>query len=227
MLLRIFTVFLFLISSTVLKAQFAANIEVLAAYPLYFEKEEIGVTTSRIQKGFRAGAFYCNEVNDQYSLLGGMRFTHHFKTTDSAVIEAYGSQNYDDVFLHGTATSVFNSMIPHFGMQISPNNDLISYRFAIGLGVAWARMLYDLPTYDSLSMQYFNPPWNRTGKYNAERKLVSITPCMMLNFAVNYEFRYFYAYAGLDLTFCFLDYPPTPLGLGIGIYVPFRKILEE
>ena len=103
---------------------------------------------------------------------------------------------------------------------------MIGYRFAAGIGLSWGRALYEFPTYDSLTMGYFNPPWNANGKYNAERKLVAISPCMMFNFAVQYEFKYFYAFGNLDLSYSMGDFPPSPVSIGAGILVPFSKSQE-
>jgi hypothetical protein len=223
----IFLALLFITTGFSLRAQVAVSAEALIAYPFYFKDAETGITTSHFQEGLRGGAYYYNSFDDYVSFVVAANFTHHFTTIDSAVIEA-SDRNYDPVMLHGTAATVFNSLAPQIGLAIkSQNNPLLSYRLTYGIGASWARCLYDLPTYDSLTMQYFNPPWWAAGKYNAERKLFAVRPCMLFNFAVQYEFRYFYAYGNLNLTYSMSDYPPTPLSVGGGILVPLFRNEEH
>ena len=98
--------------------QLAISAEVLLAYPLYFEKTEIGVTTQHLQKGVRAAAYYYMGFEDYVSFIMAVRFTHHFTTIDSATIEGYGRQNYETILLNGSAKTVFNSFIPQFGLNV-------------------------------------------------------------------------------------------------------------
>src|ERR1700751_3112256 len=99
---------LFIVTIIPLKAQIALSAEGLVAYPLYFNKEEIGITSNNLQTGFRMGAYYYARAYSETGFVVGLRFTHHFTTTDSSTIQATG-RNYNDIFLNGSAKTVFNS----------------------------------------------------------------------------------------------------------------------
>lgn len=211
-----------------LKAQFAVSAEVLMARPLYFEQEETGITTRYLQKGFRTTGYYYDDFDADYSYIVSMRYTHHFATTDSAMVEVYNPHTAETFPIYGSAKSVFNSIVPQFGFNFQNfNSSFLSCRFGIGIGASWARALYEFPTYDSLRTRYSNAPWGVTGKYNAERKLVAVRPCMALNFAVQYEFTYFCAYGNLDISYSMGEFPPSPVSIGAGILFPLSMIQKE
>lgn len=217
------TACLVIISIFPLKAQFGLSAELLIANPFYLQSEEIGVTTNHLQKGIRITPCYYSDFGGPLSLVSGLRFTHHFGSTDSAIVQVYGN-NFDHQQLSGSVKCVFNSIIPNVGVNFeSQNSRFLSYTILVGMGAAWGRGLYEFPTYDSLTMEYFNPPWAVTGKYNEERKLVAIRPCMMLNFAVLYELPDFFIFGNADLTYSMGEFPPTPVSIGAGIIFPFVR----
>ncbi|HTF05844.1 MAG TPA: hypothetical protein VK826_17570 [Bacteroidia bacterium] len=208
-----------------MKAQLALSAELLVAYPMYFDREEVGITSDNFQKGFRLGGyFYGGDLDDPFNFVIGFRFTHHFTTTDSAQLDV-SDRNYDHFMIHGTAKTVFNSFVPQLGIWFKGfDNPLLSYRFTLGIGASSARCLYDFPTFDSLTMHYFNPPWYANGRRNEEGKLFAVRPCMGLNFAILYEFRYFFAYGNADLSYSMGEFPPTPISIGAGILFPLSNI---
>ena len=206
-------VFLFSPDST---GQVAGEVEVLIAYPMYFNKKEVGITSDGFDYGFGFGGLYFNQESP---IVAGIRFSH-FSGKDTAIIDA-SDRNYQHIDLHGTAKLKFTSIVPQIGFKfVSEEHPLVTPGFTFGMGVSWARAEYDLPTYDSLTMHYFNPPWNMSGAFNEERKLVAIRPCMYLGFQVYYEFRYFYAFGNLGLTYSMGEFPPSPVSLSAGAIIP-------
>ncbi len=225
----LFITFLLALISNSMHSQFAVSAEALIAYPLYQEKEQLGITSNRLQKGFRAGAYYLISMDgDKRSgdmVMLGVNYSHHFKSLDSAAAEVYHYYNY--ALLKGTVTSGFNSIIPQFGIQSTlAFNPLISCRLLIGIGVSTAKYNYEFPTYDSLSMRYNNAPWQLEDHTNTVQKVSTISPCMMINLALNYEFRYFFAYASIDLNYGIEDFTPTPFSASAGILIPFDRFFE-
>lgn len=213
---KIIVVLLCVMCTIPLSAQMAVEAELAVAYPLYFNKEEIGLNSDGFHTGFRFGAY---DFDDDWPFIWGVRYTF-LSNKDSALIDV-SDQNYQHMDLSGTARVRFNSIVPHLGLRWETvGGPLWSASIMVGMGIAWGKAEYDLPGYDSTTMSYFNPPWNRTGKFNEERKLVSVRPCMNLAANLYYEMRYFYLFACADIHYSLGEFPSSPLALSAGILIP-------